>query len=244
MINVSPLIQWSFVLYIALLLVIGIAASRRTANLSDYILGGRRLGPWASALSAGASDMSGWLLLGLPGFAYIAGLEAIWIAVGLLVGTWLNWFFVAKKIRATSIEVGDALTIPDYLEKRFQDNSHLLRIVSAFFILMFFLFYTSSGLVAGGKLFETVFGFPYQYAVIVGAAAIIAYTFVGGFLAVSWTDLLQGLLMLAALLIVPMMAIQSSGGWDVLSGVLEQQRPDFLNALTTGGITRSMLGHE
>ena len=146
----------TFCAYLLVMLAIGFMAWKRTANASDYFLGGRTLGPWPAALSAGASDMSGWLLLGLPGFAFAAGMEAIWLAVGLLLGTWLNWLLVAKRLRAYSIIANNSLTLPEFFSNRFKDSSKLLQVISAFFILLFFLFYTSSGLVAGGKLFETV----------------------------------------------------------------------------------------
>ncbi|SFR49037.1 sodium/proline symporter [Marinobacter daqiaonensis] len=222
----------TFVLYILLMLAIGYVAYKRTSNLSDYILGGRSLGPLPSALSAGASDMSGWLLLGLPGYAYAAGYEAIWIAVGLLAGTWLNWLFVARRLRTYSLAAGDSLTIPSYFENRFNDTSRILRVVCAIFILLFFLFYTSSGLVAGGKLFNSVFDLPYVTAVIVGTVAIVIYTFFGGFLAVSWTDVVQGLLMFAALLLVPIMAINAVGGWEATQAAMEAKNTNFLSAFT------------
>lgn len=197
----APIIA-TFLVYLGALLGLGLIAWRETHDLADYILGGRRLGSTVTALSAGASDMSGWLLLGLPGYAYAAGLESIWLAVGLLAGTALNWLYVARPLRERSAALGDALTLPDYFEARFEDRSRLLRIVSAFFILLFFVFYTASGLVAGGKLFTAVFGWPYQWAVLVGGAAVVLYTFMGGFLAVSWTDALQASLMIVALLLV------------------------------------------
>lgn len=222
----------TFLLYIIMMLAVGYIAYKRTTNLSDYILGGRSLGPLPSALSAGASDMSGWLLLGLPGYAYAAGYEAIWIAAGLLAGTWLNWLFVARRLRTYSFAAGDALTLPSYFENRFNDTSRVLRVISAFFILLFFLFYTSSGLVAGGKLFETVFGLDYQIAVIVGTVAVVSYTFFGGFLAVAWTDVIQGLLMFAALLLVPIMALNQAGGWSETKGAMEALNPELLNAFT------------
>jgi len=202
----------TFIFYYLVVFYIGWIAYRRTGNLSDYILGGRQLGRWTTALSAGASDMSGWLLLGLPGYAYAAGMEAVWIALGLLLGTYLNWLLVAPRLRALSESVGDAITLPEYFEYRFQDKSHALRIITAFFILLFFLFYTSSGLVAGGKLFESVFGLPYRWAVIGGAVSILVYTSIGGFLAVCWTDLFQGLLMALALAVVAVAALQHTGG--------------------------------
>ena len=201
--------------------IIGWIAWRRTKNLADYILGGRQLGRWTTALSAGASDMSGWLLLGLPGYAYVAGFEAIWIAVGLLAGTWLNWCFVAPRLRERSETFNNALTLPEFFEYRFNDQKHILRIISAFFILLFFIFYTSAGLVAGGKLFESVFELPYAWAVFAGTVSILLYTTIGGFLAVSWTDLFQGLLMLFALAYVGLAALNSIGG---LSITLETMR--------------------
>jgi len=226
-------VSLTFVVYILLMLGIGYVAYRRTSNLSDYILGGRSLGPLPSALSAGASDMSGWLLLGLPGYAYAAGYEAVWIAVGLLAGTWLNWLFVARRLRTYSLAAGDSLTLPSFFENRFHDTSRVLRIVSAFFILLFFLFYTSSGLVAGGKLFETVFGLEYSTAVIIGTLAVVSYTFFGGFLAVAWTDVIQGLLMFAALLLVPIIAINADGGWGATKAAMELKNPEFLDAMTS-----------
>ena len=214
------------------MMLIGYFAYRRTKNLSDYILGGRRLGSWVTALSACASDMSGWLLLGLPGYAYAAGLEAGWIALGLLIGTYFNWRLVAARLRHYSVIAGNSQTLPEFFEHRFHDKSHLLRVVSAIFILLFFLFYTSSGLVAGGKLFNAVFALPYHWAVTVGALVIVMYTFVGGFLAVSWTDLFQGLLMAVVLLIVPVIAIASLGGWDSTLSTVSNTNPALLNALT------------
>ena len=237
MIGNSVGISITFLAYILLMLGIGYVAWKRTSNLSDYIPGGRSLGPLPSATSAGASDMSGWLLLGLPGYAYAAGYEAIWIAVGLLAGTWLHWLFVASRLRTYSLAAGDSLTLPSYFENRFHDTSRILRVVSAFFILMFFLFYTSSGLVAGGKLFETVFGLDYTVAVIVGTIAVVSYTFFGGFLAVTWTDVIQGLLMFAALLLVPIMAINADGGWSATTVAMEAKNPEFLDAFTGTEVT-------
>ncbi|MBT3047717.1 MAG: sodium/proline symporter PutP [Candidatus Thiodiazotropha sp.] len=208
------LVGLSFFCYLLAVLGIGIVAWRRTRSLSDFVLGGRSLGSWVAALSASASDMSGWLLLGLPGYAYVAGLESFWLALGLLIGTWLNWRLVAARLRTASEAAGNALTLPEYLSNRFEDSSGLIRVSSSFFVLLFFLFYTSSGLVAGGKLFESVFGLPYVWAVASGAAIIILYTAFGGFLAVSWTDLFQGLLMLLALVAIPLYALPELGGID------------------------------
>ena len=249
MVENNATIGFTFAVYLVVMLAIGVIAYKRTTNLSDYILGGRSLGPWTSAISAGASDMSGWLLLGLPGAAYLSGLSAGWIAVGLLVGTWLNWLVVARRLRVYSAKAGDALTLPEFFANRFRDKSHVLRVVSAIFILMFFMFYTSSGLVAGGKLFETVFGFEYTIAVTIGTLAIISYTFFGGFLAVSWTDLIQGLMMAAALLIVPVIALTELGGFGGSGAQILDANPDMLKwftdastgeALTFMGIVSSM----
>lgn len=223
----------TFTVYICLMMLIGYLAYRQTKDLSDYILGGRRLGSWVTAISACASDMSGWLLLGLPGYAYAAGLEAGWIALGLLVGTYFNWRLVAVRLRQYSVVAGNSQTLPEFFEQRFRDETRILRVVSAIFILLFFLFYTSSGLVAGGKLFNAVFDLPYHWAVTVGALVIVIYTFFGGFLAVSWTDLFQGLLMALALVIVPIIAIANLGGWGDTLSVVNATNPALLDALSS-----------
>ncbi|SDS16150.1 sodium/proline symporter [Halopseudomonas xinjiangensis] len=222
----------TFAVYIAVMLLLGYVAYKRTTNLSDYILGGRTLGPGTAALSAGASDMSGWLLLGLPGYAMAAGYEATWIAAGLLIGTWLNWLIVSRRLRVYSHAVNDSLTLPAYFEFRFEDKTRLLRVISAIFILLFFLFYTSSGLVAAGKLFESTFGLDYRIAVVLGTLIIVSYTFFGGFLAVSWTDVIQGLLMAAALVVVPILALNSVGGWDQAQASMEASNPNLLTFFT------------
>ena len=222
-------ISLSFALYFAAVLLIGWLAYRRTATISDFILGGRRLGSGVAALSASASDMSGWLLLGLPGLAYASGLSSLWLAGGLLLGTWLNWRLLAARVRVFTEHYGDALTLPEYLANRFQDRGGLLRGIAAFFILLFFLIYTASGLVAGGKLFEAAFGLPYLWAVAAGTLAIILYTAVGGFLAVSWTDVLQGLLMAAALVAVPLFAVAQLGGVGPALAGISAVDPDLLD---------------
>ncbi len=237
------MITLTFLIYLALMLGIGIVAYNRTQDLSDYVLGGRNLGPLPSALSAGASDMSGWLLLGLPGYALSAGYGSFWLAGGLLVGTWLNWLLVAQRLRVYSQHADNALTLPAFFEKRFGDQNHSLRVISAIFVLVFFLFYTSSGLVGGGKLFETVFGFDYQFAVIIGAVAVISYTLFGGYLAVSWTDVVQGLLMAAALITVPLIAMGEVGGMSATWAAMEAKNPELLNAFTnTDGSAITLIG--
>jgi sodium/proline symporter len=225
----------TFLVYMAAMLAIGIYAYRRTGNLSDYLLGGRRLSSFTTALSAGASDMSGWLLLGLPGYAYAKGYAAGWIALGLFIGTYVNWKFIATRLRIYTAALNDSITLSEYLENRFDDRSRLLRIVTAFFILVFFLFYTSSGLVAGGKLFASVFGLPYLWAVLAGAFAIIGYTFLGGFMAVCWTDCVQGLLMSSALLLVPAIAIAAQGGWGHATAAMKTVDPGMLRPFEVSG---------
>jgi sodium/proline symporter len=201
----------AFVLYFVVLLAIGGYAWWNTRNLSDYILGGRRLGPTSAALSAGASDMSGWLLLGLPGYAYVSGLESIWLALALLLGSYFNWLLVAPRLRSQSAQLGDALTIPEYFSRSAHGANRSLRLVCGTMILVFYLVYTASGFVAGAKLFGAAYGVDYHVALLLGAAVIVSYTFFGGFLAVVWTDVLQGLMMLVALLWVPI-TVFSSGG--------------------------------
>ena len=243
MIETGPAVTLTFVVYLLVVLAIGIIAWRSTANLRDYILGGRRLGRWTTALSAQASDMSGWLLLGLPGYAYVAGLESAWLAIGLLAGTWLNWRFTASRLRIATEAYGDALTLPEYLQRRFADPYGLLRLLGAAVVLLFFTFYTASGLVAGGKLFETVFGLPYTWAVAAGAGAVLAYTFIGGFLAVSWTDALQGMLMLVALVLVACFGVAVMGGFDGLAAGLAERNPALLNAFTdSAGAPLTLIG--
>ncbi len=203
-----------FILYFGLLFMIGYMAYRRTNDFSDYILGGRGLGPFVGGISTGASDMSGWLLLGLPGAIYAGGISGVWLAIGLAVGAYLNWQFVGKRIRVFTQVSNNSLTLPDFLENRFRDKSKSLRIISSLFILIFFAFYISSGLVGGAILFETTFGISYTTALWTGSVVIILYICVGGFFAVAWTDFFQGMLMFLALLIVPIATFLHLGGWS------------------------------
>ncbi|WP_343798572.1 sodium/proline symporter PutP [Bacillus carboniphilus] len=202
----------TFIVYLIAMLGIGIVSYKLTNNLSDYVLGGRKLGPAVTALSAGASDMSSWLLLGLPGLAYATGLSSIWMSVGLTVGAYLNWKLVAPRLRTYTEVADDSITVPDFLENRFKDKSRVLRVISALVILVFFTFYASSGLVGGGLLFQETFGLSYSTGLIIGAIVIISYTFLGGYLAVSWTDFIQGLLMFLALIVLPIVALFELGG--------------------------------
>ncbi len=229
----NPVIVVTFILYLLFMTGVGAVFYRRTQNLSDYILGGRKVNYWVASLSAQASDMSGWLLMGLPGYAYLAGLESVWIAAGLAVGTWVNWRYVARRLRIYTEIAGDSITLPDYFENRFQDRSRILRIVSSVFILVFFLIYTSSGFVAGAKLFSSVFGLPYQTGLYAGVIVIIGYTFLGGFMAVAWTDFFQGILMFFAVTIVPVIGFRLAGGLGGTISTVRGINPELLNAFTT-----------
>ncbi len=206
----------TFFVYFVVLLVIGFYFYKKTHSIEDYLLGGRKMGSWVTAFSAQASDMSGWLLMGLPGAVYLAGMNQSWIAIGLAIGTYLNWKLVAPRLRVYT-EKTSSLTLPDFFGARFKDPSGLLRTLSAIIILIFFTIYSSSGLVAAGKLFESLFSIDYRIAVIVGAIVMIAYTFLGGFLAVCWTDLIQGALMIIAIIIVPIIAVFYVGGFDAIA---------------------------
>ena len=212
-----------FVLYLGVMLGIGFYFYNKNKNVSDYMLGGRSLNPWVAALSAQASDMSGWLLLGLPGTAYLlfqGTSEAIWTAIGLALGTYLNWLIVAKRLRKYTITAGDSITLPDFFKNRFHDKSNVLKVISAIFVLIFFLFYTASMFSAGAKLFTSVFGMSYGSALLLGVFIIVSYTFLGGFLAVCWTDMIQGILMFAALIIAPIVAFNRMGGSEGVQAAL------------------------
>ncbi|MDE0581861.1 sodium/proline symporter PutP [Planococcus sp. A6] len=208
----------ALLVYLAAMLFIGWYAYKKTADLSDYMLGGRGLGPSVAALSAGASDMSGWLLLGLPGAIYVGGLVEVWIAIGLTIGAFLNWFFVAPRLRIYSFVTSDSITIPSFLENRLKDRSRLLRIVAGIIILIFFTFYVSSGMVASGLFFQSSFGMDYHLGLIIGSVVVVAYTLFGGFLAVSYTDFVQGIMMFLSLIAVPVVGIFVTGGVSLVSG--------------------------
>lgn len=222
----------AFVIYVGIVLAIGIYAYLSTKSATDYFLGGRNLAPAVSAISAGASDMSGWVLLGLPGYAYVAGLEAFWITLGLTIGVAANWMLMAKRLRIYTVILDDAVTIPAYLQRRFGDAKPRLKIIASVSILLFFLFYVGSGLIAGGKLFNAVFGLDYVVAVLTGVVLILFYTLFGGFLAVSWTDVFQGLLMLAALIAVPVVVMSVTGGLGGFGDQVRAINPELLDIFT------------
>src|SRR5690606_28127770 len=233
----------TFVVYIAAMVLIGLFAYQRTKNLSDYILGGRSIGSFVTALSAGASDMSGWLLMGLPGAIFVAGISESWIAIGLVIGAYLNWLFVAGRLRVQTEHNGNALTLPDYFTNRFEDNSRILRIFSALVILVFFTIYCASGVVAGARLFESTFGMSYETALWAGAAATIAYTFIGGILTVSWADTVQATLMIFARILTPVVVRIATGGFDPDMVAIEAVDPtsfDMLEGATLIGVVSLM----
>ena len=217
----------------ALMVGIGFYFYFKTDDLSDYVLGGRGLGPGVTALSAGASDMSGWLLLGLPGMMYSDGLVGAWIALGLFIGAYLNWHYVAKPLRVYTHYLNDAITIPDYFSNRFADKKNTLRIVTAVVILLFYTLYTSSGLVGGAKLFEASFNLDYSTALVVGSIIIVSYTFLGGYNAVSWTDFIQGILMMLALVITPLVVIYELGGVSEALKIIEHADIEKLNFISS-----------
>lgn len=225
------------------MLLIGWYAYNKTKNLTDYMLGGRSLGPAVTALSAGAADMSGWLLMGLPGGIYVTGLADAWIAVGLTIGAYLNWRLIAPRLRSYTQVANDSITIPGYLENRFKDNSRMLRIVSGIVILVFFTFYVSSGMVSGAVFFENSFDVEYHVGLLIVSAVVVAYTLFGGFLAVSWTDFIQGLMMVIALLLVPGLAILQTGGPAETIETIKMVDPhllDWFKGTSTIGIISAM----
>ncbi|TKX31462.1 sodium/proline symporter PutP [Campylobacter estrildidarum] len=228
-VHINMAIITMFSVYTFLMLYIGFYFYKQNKSSEDYFLGGRSLGPALSALSAGASDMSGWLLMGLPGALYIGGLINFYIVIGLIIGATLNWIFIAKRLRIYTGIIANSLTIPDYLETRFDDNKHILRVICAIVILVFFTFYISSGLVSGAKLFEGVFQIRYDYALITGTLIIVIYTFLGGYKAVCWTDMIQGLLMLGALIVVPSVMLYHLGGVSKAFSIIKEIKPEALS---------------
>ncbi|WP_445768133.1 sodium/proline symporter PutP [Rheinheimera sp.] len=198
-----------------------------TDDVSGYMLGGRKLGPGVTALSAGASDMSGWMLMGVPGAMYLSGVSSSWIAIGLLIGAYINYIIVAPRLRIYTEIANDSITLPDFFENRFADKTRLLRIVSSLVIVVFFTLYTSSGVVGGGKLFESSFGLSYELGLYVTAGVVVAYTLFGGFLAVSITDFVQGCIMFISLVLVPVVALDHLGGISSVVTQVNNISPNF-----------------
>lgn len=233
--NVTGWILVAFVLYLLMMIVIGAIYSKKSSNTEEYFLGGRNLGGFVAALSAQASDMSGWLLMGLPGAIFVWGINGGdgWCAVGLLIGTILNWLVVASRLRKYTIKAGNAVTLPMFFENRYRDKKKTLMLVSSIVIVIFFAVYCASALAAGGQLFQSIFGVDYKIALTLGALVILIYTFLGGFMAVCVTDFIQGTLMLIALLAVPIFAVVFMGnaGLSVSAGLTDAiaENPGFVN---------------
>ena len=243
----------SFVGYLALMLGIGFFFSKRQEDLGDYYLGGRRMNKWVGALSAQASDMSGWLLMGLPGAIYVGGFSEAWIGIGLLIGTYLNWKIVAHRLRVYSHACKDSITIPDFINNRFRDPTGISRIVAAVIILVFFTFYTASGFVSCAKLFTSTFGIPetvsllgftmtgYSLCLWIGGIVVVSYTLLGGYMAVCWTDFIQGSLMFVAIVLVPAIVVSGAGGFAATVDGLNAINP-YLQSLFTNASTAKAAG--
>ncbi|WP_338452571.1 sodium/proline symporter PutP [Niallia oryzisoli] len=225
--------------FIGMLLIGYYAYKKSTDNIEGYMLGGRGLGPAVTALSAGASDMSGWMLMGLPGAMYVTGMSSLWLSVGLCLGAYLNYILVAPRLRTYTKVANDSITIPDFFENRFKDKTRILRLVSAIVIIIFFTLYTSAGMVSGGVLFESAFDLDYKIGLFVTGGVVVAYTLFGGFLAVSLTDFVQGIIMFVALVLVPIVAFTDLGGIQPTFDVIREIDPtllDFFKGTTVIGI--------
>ena len=243
----------SFVGYLALMLGIGFFFSKKQEDLGDYYLGGRKMNKWVVALSAQASDMSGWLLMGLPGAIYVGGFSEAWIGIGLLIGTYLNWKIVAHRLRVYSHACKDSITIPDFICNRFRDPTGVSRIIAAVIILVFFTFYTASGFVSCAKLFTSTFGIPdtvnvlgltmtgYSLCLWIGGIVVVSYTLLGGYMAVCWTDFIQGSLMFVAIVLVPAIVVCNAGGFAATVDGLNQINP-YLQSLFTNASTAKAAG--
>lgn len=227
----------AIVLYMLAMLAIGWYSFRRTSNLTDYMLGGRSLGPAVTALSAGAADMSGWLLMGLPGAIYLSGLVEGWIAIGLTIGAYTNWRIVAPRLRVYTQVSENAITIPSFLDSRLKDSTGFVRMVTGLIILVFFTFYISSGMVSGGVFFESSFGYSYHTGLFIVAGVVVAYTLFGGFLAVSYTDFIQGLTMFVALIAVPAVGLYYTGGFSETVATIKEVNPSLLSFVATATVT-------
>ena len=225
---------FAFGIYFLIILVIGLVFFFKTkkGGEKEYFLGGRQIGPFVTAMSAQASDMSGWLLMGLPGALYVGGFSEAWIGVGLGIGTYLNWKIVAHRLRKYSQLCGDSITIPDFISNRFRDRTGASRVVAALIILVFFTFYTASGFVSAAKLFSTMFSIQYTTALWIGAIVVVSYTLLGGYMAVCWTDFIQGSLMFVAIVLVPAVVVCNAGGFADTVDALNQINGNLLNLFT------------
>ena len=233
MLSAKVCIMLAIAVYLIAMLGVGIYCAKKNNNVDDFYLGGRKLGPFVTAMSAEASDMSSWLLMGLPGVAYLTGVaDAAWTAIGLAIGTYFNWLIIAKRIRIYSHVAANSITVPDFFSRRYRDNKNILMCISAIVIIVFFIPYTASGFAACGKLFSSLFGVNYMAAMIISAVVIVGYTVTGGFLAASATDLIQSIFMTIALVIILLFGVHVAGGWDTII-TNAQSLPGYLNMTET-----------
>jgi len=234
----------AFILYFVFVLGIGYYFYNKSHSMEDYFLGGRTMNPYVTAMSAQASDMSSWLLMGLPGAVLLLGIGEAWIGIGLAIGSYLSWLLIAKKLRIHSEVSGNSLTVPEFFSNRFKDDKGYLRIIAAFVILFFFVIYVASGFKGCGVIMTTIFpGIGLEVAMAIGAVIIIAYTFMGGFKAVAWTDFFQAILMVIAIIVVPLATIgNTTGGWDAIQAGLDGLGTEFLNIFYDGGQAMSIIG--
>lgn len=217
----------TFIIYLVILLIIGWIAFKATKSYDDYVLAGRGLNPWVTSLSAQASDMSSFLLMGLPGAAYVSGMSSIWTAIGLTAGTLFNWRYVAKRLRRFT-EITNSMTISNFLEARFEDESKLLRIVTSIIIVVFFIVNISAELVGSGKLLSATFGYNYNFSLMIGLGIVVLYTVIGGFFAVAWTDFFQGMLIFLGVIMIPLILIPDVGGFGHIVNEMGKASPDLL----------------
>lgn len=230
----------AFIAYLLLMLGIGFFFTGKVNSIDDYYLGGRKMNKWVVALSAQASDMSGWLLMGLPGAVFLRGFSEAWIGIGLVIGTYLNWKIVARRLRIYSRTCNDSITIPDFLSNRFRDPTGVARMIAAIITIVFFVPYVSSGFVASAKLFESTFGIDAKWGLWIGAAVILAYTLFGGYMAVCWTDFIQGSLMFLAVVLVPAIVMVNAGGFHGTVTALNEINPNLLNLFTNAETGKAM----
>ena len=233
MLSAKVCIMLAIAIYLIAMLAIGIYCSKKNKNVDDFYLGGRKLGPFVTAMSAEASDMSSWLLMGLPGVAYLTGVaDAAWTAIGLAIGTYFNWLIIAKRIRIYSHVADNSITVPDFFSRRYRDDKNILMCIAAIVIIVFFIPYTASGFAACGKLFSSIFGMDYVLAMVISAVVIVGYTVTGGFLAASATDLVQSIFMTVAIIIILLFGVKVAGGWDTII-TNAQALPGYLNITKT-----------
>ncbi len=230
-----------FCLYLFMMLGIGFYFTKKANSLNAYYLGNRGMNKWVVAMSAQASDMSGWMLMGLPGAVFVSGFSEAWIGIGLVIGTYFNWKIVGRRLRKYSHFCGDSITLPDFFANRFRDKKGIIRVIASLFILTFFLFYTVSGFVACAKLFGTIFGIDYTTGLILGAVIVVSYTFMGGFFAVCWTDFVQATMMLIAVILIPVMIMSGAGGFAQTMDAVNAQNP-YLMSLFTNATTGKAIG--